>query len=130
MFKKGWVINISMDKDSRYYYGLGLEAFEREEIKDAIMFFRKSLELSPHFKTYERMYHCLEKIGKLDEAKEYIEKAFNSNPHNDKVAVEYITVLVREGNTVLSTEILNNVLTRNPNYGPALRLYEKINETL
>jgi tetratricopeptide (TPR) repeat protein len=115
-----------MEYDSKYYYGLGLECFESGDVEKALEHFRKSLEIKPHFKTYERMYQCYKKMNKTYEAKECIEKAFYMNDKNDKVAIEYIRLLIQEGNIILSKKLLNGVLERNPSYDPAKKLLQTI----
>jgi len=107
-------------------YQLGRECYDNENIEKALEYFFRSLAVEPHFKTYEMIYHCLSKLGKKHEAREYIEKAYNENKNNDKVAVEYSTVIFDDGNIDLSAKLLNEVLQRNPTYGPAKKLLEKI----
>jgi tetratricopeptide (TPR) repeat protein len=117
-----------MIPDSSYsYYGLGVEFFEKGEYNKAIEYFFKSLEMGDHFKTYERLYNCYVKIGEHSKARECIEKAFELNRNNDKVAIEYISKLVNEGEEdELPKKLLDEVLERNPTYGPARKLKEQI----
>jgi len=115
-----------MIKDSRYYYGLGMECYEMNDYKKAVEFFQQSVVLQDHFKTFELLYRCYLKIGEYTSARECIEKAYFLNNKNDRVAVLYATVLLSE-NSIKSTEtIIQDVLDRNPTYGPAKRLYDEI----
>ena len=116
-----------MEFDSIYLYNLGMDCFEKNEPQKAIVFFRKSAELDPHFKTYERMFDCFNKLGLKNEANECIKKAFQLNSKNDKVTVMYASVLAEENNVDNAVLILIDLLKRNPTYGPAKKLLEKVN---
>ena len=118
---------ISLEYDSTYLYGLGMECFEKNELQKALGFFQKSIEIEPHFKTYERMFVCFNKLGSRIEAKECIKRAFQLNDKNDKVTVEYVSILIEENSIDEAVLVLNDLLKRNPTYGPAKKLLDKIN---
>ncbi|MEW6173812.1 MAG: tetratricopeptide repeat protein [Bacillota bacterium] len=115
-----------MVEDSNYYYGIGLEHLEKGEVEEALVQFQFSLSLMPHFKTYERLYECYKRIGRNQEAFDCLEKAFEMNNRNDKVAVEYIRLLMERGQCSQAVSMLKKVLERNPTYGPAVRLSDSI----
>lgn len=115
-----------MEFDGLYYYQVGIEKYEKGEIDSALKNFQKSLELQEHFKTYEKLYHVLKKLGRNEEAKEAITKAYNLNDRNDKVAVEYVKFLLEDKNFEIAKKILNALLKRNPSYGPAKKLKKDI----
>lgn len=117
-----------MELDSRYYYGLGVEELERNNIDKALEYFHKSLELEPHFKTFEKIYQCYTKINFQKEAGEYIEKAFYMNSRNDKIAIEYIKFLISQGRVQLAEQLLNDIIERNHSYGPANKLLKLISK--
>ncbi len=96
-----------------------------EDFMKALEYFEKSIEIMPHFKTFERMYYCYKQLGKHDIARRYIEKAYLMNESNDKVAVEFAIELQEEGKIEFCLEVVNKVLKRNPSYGPAKRIAEK-----
>ncbi len=112
-------------KDSLYYYGLGVEAIEKNNYSEAIDNFLKSLAIRAHFKTYERLYYCYLNLGMISKSKECIEKAYKLNDKNDKVSVEYSQILFKEGLFDEALEILQCVLLRNPSYGPAKKLLKE-----
>lgn len=117
-----------MEHDSKYFYGLGVEQFDTGNFQEALVYFQKSIEIAPHFKTYERMYDCYKNLGNQRQARECIEKAFHLNSKNDKVAIEYILLLIEEDNLALASSFLEALLQRNPTYGPAKKLLDRINE--
>lgn len=55
-------------------------------------------------------------LGKSREAKKYIKEAHDLNKNNDKGALEYAKSLYEEGAHLLSLEILEGILMRNPSY--------------
>lgn len=118
------------DKARNLYY-LGLERFENKDFENSLQCFIESNELNEHPRTYARMYECLKKLGRNNEAKVYIEIAYQMNPIQDKVTIQYAEELIIDGKIALAKEILEKLLNRNTTYGPAKRLLEKIsNDTL
>ncbi|MDX8289481.1 hypothetical protein SLL00_10135 [Metabacillus indicus] len=119
-----------MDKfeKARNLYYLGLENFENADYENSLQSFIESNKLDEHSRTYARIYECLKKLGKNKEAKAYIEIAYKKNPIQDKVTLQYAEELVFDGKVGLAKEILEKLLIRNATYGPAKRLFEKINK--
>jgi tetratricopeptide (TPR) repeat protein len=115
-----------MEFDGLYYYEVGIEKYEKGDIESALKNFQKSLELQEHFKTYERLYHALKDLGRIEEAREAITKAYNLNDRNDKVAFEYVKFLLEDKNSAIAKKVLNALLKRNPTYGPAKKLKKNI----
>lgn len=115
------------DKARNLYY-LGLERFENKDFENSLQCFIESNKLDEHPRTYARMYECLKKLGRNNEAKIYIEKAYKMNPIQDKVTVQYAEELLFDGKIALAKEILGKLLNRNTSYGPAKRLLETINQ--
>lgn len=113
-------------KDSYHYYCTGLTDFEKGEFECALENFLKSSELDPHFKTYERISHVLRKLNRFEEADYFMEEAYLLNPKNDKTATGYSELLLRRGETGPAKDILNEIICRNPSYGPARRLIAEI----
>lgn len=48
------------------------------------------------------------------------------NKKNDKVAVEYSRILLCEGDYELATSIIDEVIKRNPTYGPAIKFLQEL----
>lgn len=103
-------------------YNLGMAALEKKDYQLALVHFRQSLELNPHFKTCQRIAKILQVVGEELEAESYIEKAFELNSSNSQVATGYAELLLKKGFKQKAITILNEVLNKNPNYGPAKRL--------
>lgn len=115
-----------MEEDGRYYYGLGIEALERGDVERSLEYFEQSARIEPHFKTYERISQCYKKLNKIVQAREYIEKAFDLNQNNDKIAVEYAEFLLNEDQIESAENLINDILKRNSSYGPAIKLLKKL----
>ncbi len=114
-----------IEKDSFYYYSIGLKCFKDEDFDGAIENFNQSLKLDEHFKTYHRIAEIFEKQGLFKESYTALEKAYGLNPRNDKLATSFAGTLQKNGNTKRAKEILNETLKRNPSYGPAKRMLEQ-----
>jgi len=118
-----------MHKDALYYYGVGLEHFENGELMPALESFLKSLDMAPHFKTYERLYHVLLSLDRQEEAEVYLIKAYEMKPNNDKVCVLYAELLLKRGENMKGLKIAKEILKRNPTYGPAVNIISKFSKT-
>ncbi len=115
-----------MEKDSYYYYQIGIQYLERGEIEQAIINLEKSISLKNHFKTYQILHECYMKVGKDEQSYHYIYLAYCENPRNDKVAFLYAKALFQKKDIVASKKIVNEILERNTSYLPAVRLLEEI----
>ncbi|QKS72330.1 tetratricopeptide repeat protein [Paenalkalicoccus suaedae] len=73
---------------SAYLYGKGAGSFKRGEFDEALNYYQQSLKLDNHSRTYARIYECLLSLGKDEEARPYIEIAYNMNKNHDKVAIQ------------------------------------------
>lgn len=126
MFKKGCDKLDSKEDKSYNLYGMGLESFQHKEFEKALEYFKMSLKLDEHSRTYARIYECLINLGKFEEARPYIEIAYNLNKNHDKVAMQYVAELVIEERIAEAVSILEGILDRNTTYNPAKRLLEKL----
>jgi tetratricopeptide (TPR) repeat protein len=117
-----------MDKYEESYllYQRGLEYFKMGDYQSSLGCFLKSNELDEHSRTFTRIYECLIKLGRNDEAKPYIEKAYMKNPNHDKVTIQYVETLIHEGKFNEAKDILDKLLKRNESYNPAKKLLERI----
>ena len=111
---------------SYYLYGMGIESLEQEEFEKALDYFKQSLLLEEHFRTNARIYECLMSLGKFTEARPYIEIAYKMNKGHDKVSMQYVGEIVKEGKISEAVSILEGILVRNASYNPARKLLEKI----
>ena len=51
-----------------------------------------------------------------------MEQAYRLNPKNDKIGTEYAGLLFRRGDFFSVKEVLEEILSRNPSYGPGRKL--------
>ena len=119
--------NVDMEKDSYYYYQLGIASMKNGDIDDAIMNFDKSISLNRHFKTYEKLYESYNLLGDKNRAKDCICKAYKENPNNDRIAYLYANELIDEDEET-SLKILRDIVIRNKSYKPAIQMLSKYEE--
>lgn len=115
-----------MDQDSYYYYAMGEESVQKDEIDTAVKYYLKAVRINRHFKTYERLYECYSKLDQLDLANYFLELAYEENKNNDQVAFLYSLSLIQEDQRDRAGEILRSIIKRNPDYKKAKTEYEKI----
>ena len=115
-------------KDSIYYYGLGIESLEKGDIQTALVHFITSTAITPHFKTYEQLYHLLSKLNCIEESGIMLENAYMLNPNSDKVAFLYAKWLVGLENYDEARKILHNITSRNDTYKMARKLLDSLDE--
>lgn len=80
-----------MINDSRFYYGLGRESYEKSKYEEAIGFFIQSVKLREHFKTYELLYRCHHDLGNDTDARKYIKRAYSLNKKMTKWLLSMLT---------------------------------------
>jgi len=51
-----------------------------------------------------------------------LEQAYRMNPKNDKIGTEYARLMLRRGEISPAKEVLDEILSRNPSYGPGWEL--------
>ncbi len=108
-------------------YLAGNSFFKNQDYTSAIHYFTLSCDAEPHFKTYEKLYLCYRALNNTDMAFNCINKAFDINGKNDKVAFEYAQLLISYKNDLTeANKILENILERNPSYKPAKELLNRI----
>lgn len=110
------------------YYFKGTEEYKKQSYKEAIGYFELSNKLEEHFKTYERLYHCYRELDNMEKALECIQKAYTTNPNNDKTAFEYAEMLAGEGERKLAEDILSEILQRNADYKKAALLLKDLQQ--
>ena len=101
------------NKDSYYYYLIGLEELENGNFDIALENLSMSISIDPHFKTYQKQAEILEKIGKNTEAFEALQTAYYLNPVNNSVAVQYAEKLLVKGEFDKCVAILNDIIENN-----------------
>jgi tetratricopeptide (TPR) repeat protein len=116
------------NKDSYYYYSIGVEEFEKGNFDIALENLSISINIEPHFKTYQKQAAILEKLGRNTEAFEVLEAAYFLNPTNNFVAFQYAEKLFDKGKFDKCSAILNDIIDNNSTYNPAIKLLEKLNK--
>ena len=116
-----------IEKDSLYYYLIGVEDINKGDLESAIKHFDASLEIEEHFKTYQKKADVLEMKGLYKESCDTLRKAYALNPNNDNIAVSLARKLYKVNEIYRVKDILNSVLQRNPTYNSAKKLLEEIN---
>ena len=111
-----------MEHDASYYYLLGHEAQDKGEFDSALRHYFKSLCMDSHFKTHHRIAQIYKEMGQTTDAFDHLVLAFELNPRNDKVAVDYAQAFCEKGNSEEAKNILTQLLERNASYGPASRM--------
>lgn len=114
-------------EDALEYYYEGVSHQENGNLDDALECFYKSLEIDEHFKTYHRVYQVLKIQEKQDESFIALKKAFQLNMRNDKVASDYAEMLIEQNRYKDATNILSNILERNPTFRHAKELIAHLN---
>lgn len=117
-----------MEHDSYYYYKMGEESVQKNDIDTAIKYYLKSVRTNRHFKTYERLYECYRKVGQPDLADYFLELAYEENPNNDQGAYLYALSLIRNRQEDRAKEILLRIIRRNPDYKKAEEAYKKCSD--
>ena len=117
-----------MSEDSYSYYLKGNEALEKGQTEEAVSYYKKSLKLSQHYKTYYKLYECCSAIGQYDMAFHYLESAYLLNKKSDKTAAEYAAALSDKGRADEARTILIDTLKRNPCYKKAAEMYNNLSE--
>lgn len=115
-----------MEKDSYYYYCMGEESREKNQMETAIQYYLKSALLETHFKTYARLYECYFELDQLDLANYFLASAYQKNPNNEKVAFQYAMHLIQEKETAQAKKILAGILKKNPTYKHAKLEFHKL----
>lgn len=116
-----------MEKDSYYYYCMGEECREENEIETAIQYYLKSALMEEHFKTYARLYECYFALNQFDLANYFLALSYHKNPANEKIAFQYAMHLIQENETVQAKKILAGILKQNPAYKHAKLEFHKLN---
>lgn len=115
-----------MKKNGYHYYREGVQFLEKGELVLALKSLQQSLELESHFKTYSKLAEVSKLLGKVDEAFNYSEKAYNLNKDNDQIAFNYVKLLIGQKQFTQAETILTKLLHRNTSYKPAANLLEKL----
>lgn len=102
------------------------ELVEQDECAEALLLLEQSAALKAHFKTFELMYVCATNLGKKELALSNIKNAHSLNPKNEKSAVFLAEALILNGDIAEAVKILENVISTNPKYGPAVRVLSTI----
>jgi len=109
-------------------FSLARDALDQGDEVSAITLLRESLELNEHFKSYELLGGICLKQGDWVQARQYLEKAYALNPRNDKTATLLAETLSAQGDSIKAIRVLEGMLLRNQNYGPAQKLLKQLKE--
>lgn len=86
---------------------------------DAIPYLEESLVLDDHFKTRELLGECFEVAGDFDRALFEYTKAVELNPRSNRTCCLLGSLLFITGKKTEARDIIVEVLSRTPTYGPA-----------
>jgi tetratricopeptide (TPR) repeat protein len=112
-----------VDEDKAFeLYHQGAELLDRRDFEAAAEAFKRSLVVSVHFKTVERLGVCYREMGHVDTAMGYFRQAYDLNRRNSKTAVLLAELLLFTGQVAEAEAILSDVLARNVTYEPARKL--------
>ena len=114
-------------EDALEYYFKGVSHQKNGNLDEALKCYRKSLEIDEHFKTYHRISQVLKIQGRQNESFIALNKAFQLNMRNDKVASEYAELLIERNQCKEAMEILSGVLERNSTFRYAKELMDSLN---
>ena len=115
-----------MREDSLTFYNAAVQAIADSNYESALTYLEKSVNLSPHFKSYEKMSVVYKTLGKMAESKSMIAKAYQLNPDNDKTAFLYAQALFATGDFAPAKRVLDDIVLRNSTYRPAIELLKKL----
>jgi lipopolysaccharide biosynthesis regulator YciM len=107
---------------------MGMESMEQADFATAVKHFEKSLEFMKRSITAARLYECLARLNRHQEARQYIEMAFMLNTSSDVIATQYANVLIQSNETKKARIMLQNVLQRNASFQPARKLLDSLPE--
>lgn len=116
-----------IEEGLKYYY-LARQNIDDCDYEMAKKNLEKSINLNPHFKSYEQLSQVYKKVGNDKQAENMIAKAYQQNSNNDKTAFLYAKSLIEKGDILLAKQILGTIISRNNTYKPALELSNKINQ--
>lgn len=114
---------MSNDKDA-YYDGVAADS--DGDFAAAINHYLASWEIHEHAATAFRIGKCLIKIGRLDEASMWLDRAVLINPRNSQYSLEYAKVLIHCSKPDQSRQVLESLLARAPTYKPAIVLLQSL----
>jgi len=107
-------------------FSLAREALEKGDEVSAIALLQESLALNEHFKSYELLGDIFLKRKDLIQARQYLEKAHGLNHRNDKTATLLAETLAAQGDSMKAIRVLEDLILRNKNYGPAQKLLKQL----
>ncbi len=114
---------MSSDYSEHYlHYQAGRTAMEKNDLVGALASFTKSLELYPHFKTYESIGECLLRQGQHREAITFLAASSALGRKQPRALLLLSRALIHEGHTEIAAEQLDQALAINPDYSSAREL--------
>lgn len=111
--------------DSYLEYLKGRTEMDAAHLEEAIMHFRKSFRIEPHFKTGELLGECLLKLGNPEQAVEVLEKSVRIS-RAARPAFLLAEAHRKIGDLDAAKNAIEESLRCNPTYGPALELRKQL----
>jgi arylsulfatase A-like enzyme/Tfp pilus assembly protein PilF len=97
-------------------------ATRRNEFPVAVAEFRKTLELNPDFdQAMTGLARALHAVGQDDEARQWLDKALQYNPHNFRAWYQIAWIEMKQHREEAAVAALEKVLSIQPNFGLAYR---------
>lgn len=109
------------------YYNQAWLAFQSTLYKNALELLERSIAIDEHFKTRELMALCHKELGNIPAAIDNLELAYKLNEKSSKSACLLAELLVSVGEISRARALLEKVLCRQYEYGPAKRLISQLN---
>ncbi|HJV46379.1 MAG TPA: tetratricopeptide repeat protein [Bacillota bacterium] len=93
------------------YLGCSLTALQLGHLEQAVFYGTKLLELEPdHIGAYQVVSSALEKMGKLEKAKELLEHAFQMNDQEEAINLKLIEICYQLGDKIQASQYLQHFI--------------------
>ncbi|OGI06417.1 MAG: hypothetical protein A3I68_01455 [Candidatus Melainabacteria bacterium RIFCSPLOWO2_02_FULL_35_15] len=112
-------------------YNLGLKSYEQGDLKSAISFFKRAIDLDPEFvDAYYNLGAIFKKQKDFSLAINALQKAYNINPKDYEVAFELASCYFEEKNYQSAKQYFSLIPQNFPKYNEAKQKTDLINQSL
>lgn len=100
---------------------LGLICLKKDDYVSALNYFKEAISIKPlAYDVYTNIGNVYEKMGKIIEAKEYFEMAYEHNPSNIQNIKKLIEILKKLSDT-LKLQMIKEEIEKNPSFDPQIK---------